>query len=130
MARWGRDLTIAAAALAAGYALFSPKAPTPASAPQYALASAQQGEPEQSRKKQIATAVTAAAIAAILVEESRNAYYATGRPCACPEDINRGGRRCGGTSAYSRPSGAQPYCYATDVPVAAIERHRQRLSAR
>src|SRR5436190_16806057 len=46
---------------------------------------------------------SAAVIAAILVEESRRAYYATGHPCACPDDVMRNGRRCGGNSAYSRP---------------------------
>jgi hypothetical protein len=72
---------------------------------------------------------TAAAIAAMLVQESRNAYYASGRPCACPDDLMRNGRRCGGNSAYSRPGGAAPYCYVSDVPLTVIQRHQARLSA-
>jgi hypothetical protein len=36
----------------------------------------------------------------MIIQESRNAYYATGHPCACPDDLMRNGRRCGGTSAY------------------------------
>lgn len=48
-------------------------------------------------------ALTAAAIAAILIQASRDQYHATGRPCACPDDLMRNGRACGGKSAYSRP---------------------------
>jgi hypothetical protein len=72
---------------------------------------------------------TAAAIAAMLVQESRNAYYASGRPCACPDDLMRNGRRCGANSAYSRPGGAAPYCYVSDVPLAVIQRYQERLRA-
>jgi hypothetical protein len=70
---------------------------------------------------------TAAAIAAMLVQESRNAYYASGRPCACPDDLMRNGRRCGGNSAYSRPGGAAPYCYVSDVPPAVIQRYQAAM---
>jgi hypothetical protein len=55
-------------------------------------------------------------IAEMIVRESRAAYYATGRPCACPDDLARNGSLCGGRSAYSRPGGASPYCYVSDVP--------------
>jgi hypothetical protein len=72
--------------------------------------------------------VSAAAIAAVLVEESRKAYYATGRPCACPEDLMRNGRPCGGNSAHSRPGGARPYCYPSDVPLRLIQSYQDRLS--
>jgi hypothetical protein len=151
MPRWGRDILIAALALAAGYAMFAPTAPAPKPSKQYALASFGNDEPivaapdaaastaiassapapdKDSTKENIAKVLTAAAIAAILVTQSRNAYYATGRPCACPDDLNRGGRRCGGNSAYSRPGGASPYCSPSDVPIAAIEKYRQRISAR
>ncbi|AXK83840.1 hypothetical protein DW352_03540 [Pseudolabrys taiwanensis] len=71
--------------------------------------------------------LTAAAIAALIVQASRQNYYATGRPCACPDDTMRNGRRCGGNSAYSRPGGAQPLCYPTDVTPAMIEAHRARI---
>jgi hypothetical protein len=63
-------------------------------------------------------------IAEIIVGESRQSYYRTGHPCACPEDLARNGSRCGKRSAYSRPGGAQPYCYARDVPAAEIARYR------
>lgn len=39
--------------------------------------------------------------------------------CPCPYSVDRGGRRCGGRSAYSRPGGSAPICYASDV-------HRRR----
>ena len=67
---------------------------------------------------------TDAAIAAMIVQESRNAYYATGHPCACPDDLMRNGRRCGGTSAYIRPGGAHPLCSAADVSSEMIRQYR------
>ena len=65
-----------------------------------------------------------AQIATIIVQASRNAYYATGHPCACPDDSARNGSRCGGRSAYSRPGGASPKCYQTDVTAADIAAYR------
>ena len=75
------------------------------------------------------TVLTAAAIASLIVQASREAYYATGRPCACPDDSTRNGRRCGGNSAYSRPGGAAPLCYPSDVPTTMIEAYRARTAA-
>jgi hypothetical protein len=69
---------------------------------------------------------TDAAIAAMIVQESRNAYYATGHPCACPDDLMRNGRRCGGTSAYIRPGGAHPLCSAADVSPEMVRQYRAR----
>lgn len=66
-----------------------------------------------------------AQVAAAIVQESRAAYYATGHPCACPEDRARNGSRCGGRSAYSRPGGAEPKCYVSDVTAAEIAAYRQ-----
>lgn len=63
-------------------------------------------------------------IAAVIVQASRDAYYRTGHPCACPDDLARNGVRCGKRSAYSRPGGAEPYCYISDVPKAEIEEFR------
>jgi len=56
-----------------------------------------------------------AQIRAAIVQESREAYYRTGHPCACPDDRARNGSRCGRRSAYSRPGGASPECYPKDV---------------
>jgi hypothetical protein len=50
-----------------------------------------------------------------IIRESVAAYLATGHPCACPYNIARNGSQCGGRSAYSRPGGAQPFCYPKDV---------------
>jgi hypothetical protein len=63
-------------------------------------------------------------IVARIIQESRSAYYATGRPCACPDDHARNGSLCGGRSAYSRPGGYEPKCYTSDVTPAEIEEYR------
>jgi hypothetical protein len=42
----------------------------------------------------------------------------------------RNGRACGGRSAYSRPGGASPLCYPSDVPAAMIETYLQRTASR
>jgi hypothetical protein len=81
-------------------------------------------------KRKIEGALTVAAIAAIIVQASRDQYHAGGRPCACPDDSMRNGRACGGRSAYSRPGGAAPLCYASDVTAAMIESYRQRQASR
>lgn len=36
--------------------------------------------------------------------------------CPCPESRDKAGRRCGKRSAYSRPGGASPLCYPSDIP--------------
>lgn len=73
--------------------------------------------------------LTAAAIAALLIEESRRAYHAQGHPCACPDDRMRNGRACGGQSAYSKPGGAAPLRYPADVSEAMIKAYRERRLA-
>ncbi len=45
--------------------------------------------------------------------------------CPCPYNTDRAGRRCGARSAYSRPGGASPKCFASDVSDAEVERYRQ-----
>jgi hypothetical protein len=69
-------------------------------------------------------ALTDQQIAGLIIRESRQAYYATGHPCACPEDLARNGSRCGGRSAYSRPGGAELKCYPQDVTKADIDAYR------
>ncbi|OSJ36486.1 hypothetical protein BSZ19_04075 [Bradyrhizobium japonicum] len=75
-------------------------------------------------------ALTAAAIAAILIQASRDQYHARGKPCACPDDLMRNGRRCGGNSAHSRAGGAAPLCYPSDVPEDMIELYRKNVANR
>jgi hypothetical protein len=81
-------------------------------------------------KRKVEAVLTAAAIAAIIVQASRDQYHAGGRPCACPDDSMRNGRACGGRSAYSRPGGAAPLCYPSDVTAAMIESYKQRQASR
>lgn len=81
-------------------------------------------------KRDVGAVLTAAAIAAIIVQASRAQYHSGGRPCACPDNTMRNGRACGGRSAYSRPGGASPLCYPSDVTSAMIESYRQRTASR
>jgi len=81
-------------------------------------------------KRKVEAVLTTAAIAAIIIQVSRDQYHAGGRPCACPDDRARNGSACGGRSAYSRPGGAAPLCYPSDVTAAMIESYRQRQASR
>jgi SH3-like domain-containing protein len=65
------------------------------------------------------------AIRHALVEASIAGYPGS---CPCPYHVDRGGRRCGGRSAYSRPGGASPYCYPQDVPASAVAEYREWTS--
>jgi len=71
-----------------------------------------------------AQALTDQQIADRIIQESRAAYYATGHPCACPDDLARNGSLCGGRSAYSRPGGSEPKCYPKDVTKTEINAYR------
>ena len=99
--------------------------PTPSAKPDL---SDKPARPDDKRK--VETALSAAAIAAIIVQASRDQYHATGRPCACPDDRARNGSACGGRSAYSRPGGAAPLCYPSDVTPTMIEQYRQKIAPR
>jgi hypothetical protein len=46
--------------------------------------------------------------------------------CPCPYNTDRAGRRCGARSAYSRPGGASPICYAMDVTQKMVDDYRKR----
>jgi GYF domain 2 len=81
-------------------------------------------KPGVTRNNAKTTALSAAAIAAVIVQTSRQRYYASGHPCACPDDVTRSGRSCGGNSAYSRPGGAAPLCYVSDVSAEMIAHYR------
>lgn len=45
--------------------------------------------------------------------------------CACPYSTDRRGRRCGNRSAYSKPGGYAPVCFAGDVSAEMISSFRQ-----
>ena len=51
-------------------------------------------------------------IVSTLMSRSQSRYNGS---CPCPHNVDRSGRRCGGRSAYSRPGGASPLCYSSDV---------------
>ena len=63
----------------------------------------------------------------LIVQESVNAYLASGRPCACPYNMMRNGQACEGRSAYSRPGGAAPLCYLSDVTAQQVTAWRGRV---
>ena len=46
--------------------------------------------------------------------------------CPYPYSTDRAGRRCGGRSAYSRPGGAAPLCYESDVTQKMVDDYRKR----
>jgi hypothetical protein len=62
-------------------------------------------------------------IARLIVQASRGGYSGS---CACPDNVDRAGRRCGDRSAYSRPGGRAPICFTSDVTPAMIESYRRR----
>jgi hypothetical protein len=68
--------------------------------------------------------LTDAQVADKIIQVSREDYYATGHPCACPYDRAQNGSSCGGRSAYSRPGGAEPKCFPKDVSKAEIITYR------
>jgi len=47
-----------------------------------------------------------------IIRESIASYPGS---CPCPYNTDRAGRSCGRRSAYSRPGGYAPRCYAQDV---------------
>jgi len=57
----------------------------------------------------------------LLVRRSIAAYAGS---CPCPFNVDRAGRRCGRRSAYSRPGGASPLCYAGDVSDGLVQKLR------
>lgn len=46
--------------------------------------------------------------------------------CPCPYNTKSNGHRCGGNSAYSRPGGESPKCFASDVSAAEVKAWRNR----
>jgi hypothetical protein len=58
-----------------------------------------------------------------IIAESIASYPSS---CACPYNVDRGGRRCGKRSAYSKPGGYSPVCYAGDVSKSMMEAFANR----
>jgi hypothetical protein len=83
----------------------------------------QQEKPLEKAEPPRGSQLTDLAIAALIVKASRASYSGN---CACPDNTDRAGRRCGARSAYSRPGGSSPMCYERDVPVGMIAEWRSR----
>jgi hypothetical protein len=58
-----------------------------------------------------------------LIRESQAGYRGN---CPCPYNINRAGKPCGPSSAYSKPGGQSPLCYDRDVSQSLVEQYRRR----
>lgn len=58
----------------------------------------------------------------LLIRDSIRAYK--GR-CPCPYSIARDGSECGGRSAWSRPGGANPLCFVSDVTAEMVLAYRR-----
>jgi len=74
---------------------------------------------------QPARQLTDAQVRERIIADSIRGYLLTGHPCACPYNSARNGSRCGARSAYTRPGGAAPLCYARDVSDAMVRAWRQ-----
>jgi hypothetical protein len=66
---------------------------------------------------------TDAEIKQAIINESIASYRGN---CPCPYNTDRAGHRCGARSAYSRPGGASPICYAKDVTQKMVDDYRKR----
>lgn len=64
------------------------------------------------------------AVIRYVLAQSRAGYSGN---CACPDDRDRAGRRCGARSAYSKAGGYAPLCYPRDVTQAMIEKARREM---
>jgi hypothetical protein len=73
------------------------------------------------------TAKTDAQIKQELIRQSILSYAGS---CPCPYNTDRAGRSCGKRSAYSRPGGASPVCYESDVTQKMIDDYRAATGAR
>jgi hypothetical protein len=105
-------------------ARLAPRDQSPSIEPRQPSAEIAKSAPVRLRQPAVAPA-SDDAIRQGLVQQSIARYSGS---CPCPYNVDRGGRSCGGRSAYSRPGGASPYCFASDVPASAIEAYRRRAA--
>ena len=59
-----------------------------------------------------------------IVAESLASYPGN---CPCPYNTDRAGRKCGTRSAWSKPGGRAPICYAKEVSDEQVRQFRLRL---
>jgi len=94
-----------------------------------APASKADGDDRKITDKASSDGLTDAAIAALIIQASREAYYTAGHSCPCPYDVAPNGRLCGRHSAHSRP-GASMRCFAADVTADQIADYRAKLTSK
>lgn len=78
-------------------------------------------EPPKQKPTSIPPALAPSVIIQRIIIESVARYPGS---CACPYSTDRRGRRCGNRSAYSKPGGYAPICFAKDVTNSMIEAYR------
>jgi hypothetical protein len=83
-----------------------------------------QPKPQSEIGQRTREVLTDAAIIAVIIAGSIAAYKAKDKPCACPNDTMRNGRRCGGNSAWARAGGYKPLCFPTDVTAGMVAAYR------
>lgn len=57
-----------------------------------------------------------------MINESIRKYKGN---CPCPYSKMKNGRTCGRNSAYSKPGGKSPLCYATDITSKMVESYKK-----
>ena len=82
-------------------------------------------EPSKAKEFLTDAAIVAAIIAASI------AFYKTdsGGPCACPNDVDRAGHKCGKRSAHDRAGGYSVTCFANEVTTEMIAGYRKAREA-
>lgn len=82
-----------------------------------------QAKPEVAKTKpSVGPALATSVVKARIIAASRADYPGN---CACPDDRDKRGHRCGGRSAYSRPGGYAPLCYPSDVSAEMVAEYRR-----
>ncbi|UNM96543.1 hypothetical protein MMG00_01385 [Ignatzschineria rhizosphaerae] len=61
-----------------------------------------------------------------IIQESIQSYRGN---CPCPYNKARNGSNCGRRSAYSKPGGYTPKCYANDITKREVQAWRDRRKA-
>lgn len=79
---------------------------------------AKQEAPEVKQTVEVKPKISPSIIIQRIIAESIAGYPGT---CACPYSADRRGRKCGSRSAYSKPGGYAPICFAGDVTRSMIE---------
>ena len=70
---------------------------------------------------QAAETLTDAQIRQLIIRESLSSYPGN---CPCPWNSDRAGRMCGRRSAYNKPGGYAPKCFAEDISDDEVKRFR------